>query len=91
MPAAKIPMLKLHEYSSAVATFTNMAEAVDKLSVGKRIKGHKPLVLQTRATHKHLYCNLRFQTPSCQGLSLSNLGLEPSLQPKVEPGLEPNA
>ena len=90
----KAPILKLHEYSSAVATFKDMAEAVDKLSVGKRIKGHKPLVLQTRATRKHLYCNLRSQTPSCQGRSLLNLGLEPNLEPKVslsvfQPGLQP--
>ena len=85
MGGEKPPILKLHEYSSAVATFKDMADAVDKLSVGKRIKGHKPLVLQTRATHKHLYCNLRSQTPSCQGLSLLNLGLEPNLEPKVSP------
>ena len=70
MGGGKIPILKLHEYSSAVATFKDMAEAVDKLSVGKRIKGHKPLVLHTKATYKHLYCNLRSQMPSCHGLSL---------------------
>lgn len=35
------------------------------LCIGKRIKNHKPLVLESTPDHLQLYCSLRHQTPGC--------------------------
>lgn len=61
-----IHVLPLHAYTQPSQSFASFAEGKEQLCIGRRVKSHKPMVLQSTPDHLHLYCHLVNQTPSCQ-------------------------
>jgi hypothetical protein len=87
--STKFPILKICDYSKPVQTFKSMTEGRDLLCIGRRIKGHKPMVLETNSTHLHLFCSLRHQSPPCDWRGLL-IQVGDSAELRTTPGAKHN-